>query len=196
MSASRTTTAGSDARVVPITESARAFTVWLTGLPASGKSTLARALERALIDRGMSCCVLDGDSLRQGLNSDLGYSPADRRENIRRAAEVARLMNDAGMVVICAFISPYRHDRESARRTVGGARFLEVHLDAGFAVCEGRDPKGLYAKARRGELDDFTGVSAPYEAPERAALVLDTGVLDVDESLRRLLALCMEGATR
>lgn len=165
----------------------RPVTVWLTGLSASGKSTLAFGLERELLARGHLACVLDGDNLRHGLNRDLGFSPADRRENIRRVAEVARLMNEAGLIVVSAFISPYREDRRSARRIIGDDRFVEVFLDAPLAVCETRDPKGLYRRARQGEITDFTGISAPYETPEAADLRLDTAQTDADEALRLLI---------
>lgn len=149
-------------------------TVWLTGLSAAGKSTLAVELERRLIDARRPCYLLDGDNIRAGISRDLGFGPADRHENIRRIAEVARLMNDAGLIAVTAFISPYRADRAMAREVVGAGRFIEVHVDAPLEVCEQRDPKGLYRKARRGEIADFTGVSAPYEAPEAADLVIDT----------------------
>ena len=165
----------------------RPVTVWLTGLSGSGKSTLAKALERRFFDAGRSAFVLDGDNLRFGLNRDLGFSPEDRRENIRRAAEVARLMNDAGLTVITAFISPYREDRAGARAIVGNDRFIEVHLSADLAECERRDPKGLYRKARAGELPDFTGVSAPYEAPLAPELTLDTAVIGIEECVDRLV---------
>ena len=148
--------------------------VWLTGLSGAGKSTLATAVEAALIRAGHAACVLDGDNLRHGLNADLGFSPEDRRENIRRAGEVAALFADAGLIVIAAFISPYRAGREAAREAIGAARFLEVFLDAPLAVCERRDPKGLYRRARAGEIAEFTGISAPYEPPEAPALTLDT----------------------
>ena len=150
------------------------LTVWLTGLPGSGKSTIAQALERALIDAGHACFVLDGDNLRHGLNRDLGFSPEARRENVRRVAETARLMNDAGLVVVTALISPYRDDRAMARAIVGESRFFETYLAADVAVCERRDPRGLYAKARRGEILDFTGVNAPYEVPDGPSIVLET----------------------
>ena len=163
-------------------------TVWLTGLSGAGKSTLAVELERRLIDRRHPSILLDGDNLRGGLNRDLGFKPADRHENIRRVAEVARLMNDAGVVAIAAFISPYRADREMARAAVGDERFIEVYVRASLEVCERRDPKGMYKKARRGELPDFTGVSAPYEVPERPALVVDTGEHTVEQSASSLLA--------
>lgn len=164
------------------------LTLWLTGLSGSGKSTLASALELRLTDFGHPCYRLDGDNLRHGLNRDLGFSPEDRRENIRRVAEVARLMNDAGLVVITAFISPYRADRHMAREIIGAERFVEVYLSADLATCERRDPKGLYAKARRGELPGFTGVNAPYETPEAPDIVVDTGAVSVDEATQRLLA--------
>jgi len=149
-------------------------TVWLTGLSGSGKSTVARKLEKALMDAGRLCCILDGDNIRHGLNRDLGFSMEDRTENIRRVAEVAHLMNTAGVIVITAFISPYVADRRSARAVVGDERFVEVFVDAPIEVCEQRDPKGLYKKARAGEVFQFTGVSAPYEPPEEAELTLPT----------------------
>ncbi|MGE3675508.1 MAG: adenylyl-sulfate kinase [Polyangiaceae bacterium] len=166
--------------------------VWLTGLSASGKSTLARALERRLVERGVFAYVLDGDNLRHGLNSDLGFSPEDRTENIRRVGEVTALFVDAGAIVISAFISPYRADRDRARQLVRDGEFLEVHVDAPVAVCEARDPKGLYAKARAGKLSDFTGVSAPYEPPLEADLVLRTDQLSVEQSVDKLEALLGE----
>ena len=149
-------------------------TVWLTGLSGSGKSSIAFALEHRLIAAGHVCYVLDGDNLRGGLNKDLGFSPEDRRENIRRVAEVARLFNEAGVIVIVSFISPYREDREEARRVIGAERFLEVHVDTPLDVCEKRDPKGLYQKARAGVISDFTGISAPYEVPDQPTVVLKT----------------------
>lgn len=148
--------------------------VWLTGLSASGKSTLARALERRLVERGVFAYVLDGDNLRHGLNSDLGFSPQDRRENIRRVGEVTALFVDAGAIVISAFISPYRADRDRVRTLLVPGEFLEVHVTAPLEVCERRDPKGLYAKARTGALSEFTGISAPYEAPLEPELIVDT----------------------
>jgi len=144
--------------------------LWFTGLSASGKSTLALALERRLFSEGFNVYVLDGDNMRQGLNSDLGFLPADRVENIRRVGEVAALMADAGMICISAFISPYRADRAVARKAARG-KFHEVFIKADLATCEARDPKGLYEKARLGEIADFTGVSAPYEPPETPDLV-------------------------
>lgn len=167
----------------------RAATLWLTGLSGSGKSTLAFELERRLLDQGHACYVLDGDNVRHGLNRDLGFSPEDRHENIRRVAEVANLMNDAGLFVITSFISPYRGDRELARQLIGDNRFLEVWVQTDLATCEQRDPKGLYANARAGKLPDFTGISAPYEAPERAALALDTRDRQIAGCVDELLTL-------
>lgn len=164
------------------------LTVWLTGLSAAGKSTIAAALERQLIDSATACYMLDGDNVRAGINRDLGFGPEDRRENIRRIAEIARLMNDAGLVVITAFISPYRADRQMASEIIGADRFIEVHIDAPLEVCERRDPKGLYRKARRGELPDFTGVTAPYEAPRNPDMVLATALRPVEDCVRELLA--------
>jgi adenylylsulfate kinase len=161
--------------------------LWFTGLSGCGKSTLARALEQALLTRGCAAYVLDGDNLRQGLNSDLGFAASDRAENIRRVGELASLFVDAGFLLSTAFISPYRADREAVRVKLGD-RFIEVHLDPGLAVCEERDPKGLYVRARAGEITDFTGVSAPYEVPEAAELVIDTGRCSVDESVELLVA--------
>ena len=149
--------------------------LWLTGLSGSGKSTLARALERRLTDAGRLCLVLDGDVLRQGLNRDLGFEPAARRENIRRVGELACLLADHGLTVLAAFVSPYAADRERARQRVGTHRFFEIHLTASVTQCAARDPKGLYARALAGDLPEFTGVSAPYEPPEAPALRLDTG---------------------
>ncbi|MBT3306277.1 MAG: adenylyl-sulfate kinase [Alphaproteobacteria bacterium] len=160
----------------------RGGVLWLTGLPGSGKSTLAFDLERRLFDSGQQVYAMDGDNLRYGLNSDLGFSPSDRSENIRRVGEVAALYADAGLIAITAFISPYRADRQAARRAAG-ERFHEVFLSASLDVCEGRDPKGHYEKARAGKIPDFTGVSAPYEVPENAELVIDTGVMGVADCL-------------
>lgn len=164
-----------------------AVTIWLTGLSASGKSTLAFELERRLHDLGHPSYVLDGDNIRHGLCRDLGFSPDNRKENIRRIAEVARLFNEAGLVTITAFISPYRDDRAIARDILRTDRFVETHVAADIAVCEQRDPRGLYRKARAGEIPEFTGVSAPYEAPENPAIHIDTGVLSIEQSLAQLL---------
>ena len=160
--------------------------LWLTGLSGAGKTTLAFSAEEKLVEAGLRAYVLDGDNMRYGLNSDLGFSPEDRTENIRRIGEVAALFADAGMVVISAFISPYRHDRQLARLAVG-PNFHEIYLNATLETCEQRDTKGLYEKARRGEITDFTGISAPYEQPENSELVIDTGTLTVSESLGTLV---------
>lgn len=164
-------------------------TIWLTGLSGSGKSTIGFALERRLMDLGHGCYMLDGDNIRHRLNRDLGFSPKDRTENIRRISEVCRLMNNAGLIVISAFISPYREDRAMAREIIGSDSFLEVHVNTPIHVCESRDPKGLYRKARAGEISGFTGISAPYEPPVNPALSLDTSSMDVGESIERLTLL-------
>jgi bifunctional enzyme CysN/CysC len=168
----------------------RGLVVWFTGLSGAGKSTLAYALERELFDRQMHVCVLDGDNLRHGLNANLSFSPEDRVENIRRAAEVAKLMATTGLVAITSFISPYRADRLKARQIVssGGVEFVEVHVAAPIEVCESRDPKALYQKARAGLIQGFTGIDAPYEAPEDPELILKTGQESIETSLNRLLA--------
>lgn len=173
---------------VPVTDRERrnghrGGVLWFTGLSGSGKSTLAFGLEQALFDRRYKVVVLDGDNVRHGLNADLGFSQADRTENIRRVGEVAALFAGTGMVCIPAFISPYRQDRDAARAAAEG-RFHEVYLDADVATCERRDPKGLYRKARAGQIPDFTGISAPYERPTSPELVIPTGTCDVDSSLR------------
>jgi bifunctional enzyme CysN/CysC len=165
----------------------RAVTVWCTGLSGSGKSTLAKALEARLFADGRPVYRLDGDNLRFGLNKNLGFSKDDRRENIRRAAEVAKLFNDAGVSVICSLISPMQTDRDRAREIVGAEHFLEVYLSTPLSECERRDPHGLYRKARSGEIPEFTGVSAPYEPPESPAITLDTATLSVAECVERLL---------
>jgi adenylyl-sulfate kinase len=166
--------------------------VWLTGLSGSGKSTIARALETRLVGAGCLAYVLDGDNVRHGLNADLGFAEADRTENIRRVGEVAALFAEAGVILIAAFISPYREGRRRAREAAGPGRFVEVHLDAPLDVCEARDPKQLYRKARAGEIEGFTGVDAPYEAPEGAELVLRTGETSVEESVERILGLLVD----
>jgi adenylylsulfate kinase len=164
-------------------------TIWLTGLSGSGKSTLAFALEKALFDRHYMAYTLDGDNIRHGLCRDLGFSAADRSENIRRIAEVAHLMNEAGLIVITSFISPYREDRELARQIIGTDRFIEVFVSTPLAICEKRDPKGLYQKARAGELKNFTGISDPYEAPDAPDLILNTHDIDFADCLKQLLKL-------
>lgn len=164
-------------------------TFWFTGLSGAGKSTLAKAFADRLRAQGRACAVLDGDLLRAGLCRDLGFSAADRRENQRRAAEVAALLNDAGVTVVCALISPLAADRQMARDIVGASRFAEIHLAASLAECEARDPKGLYRRARSGDLPGFTGVSAPYEAPVSPTLALPTGREPLEHCLASLLAL-------
>jgi adenylyl-sulfate kinase len=158
----------------------RGAVIWLTGLSGSGKSTIGYALERRLNGARHLTYVLDGDNVRHGLCSDLGFSPEDRTENIRRIGEVAALFADAGLIIITSFISPYRSDRDLARQRVPAGKFIEVFLDVSVEVCERRDPKGLYKKARAGEIPQFTGVSAPYERPVAPELALDTESLDLD----------------
>jgi adenylylsulfate kinase len=162
-------------------------TIWMTGLSGSGKSTLAVALEKQLWDRGVRSYVLDGDNIRHGLNKDLGFSPADRTENIRRIGEVAKLFTEAGVVNVTAFISPYRADRDSVRALVPDGDFLEVLVDCPVEVCERRDTKGLYKKARAGEIPEFTGISAPYEAPLTPEIVVHTDRESEEESLAHIV---------
>jgi adenylylsulfate kinase len=162
--------------------------IWFTGLSASGKSTIAGALEQILAHQGYHTYLLDGDNLRHGLCADLGFSDADRNENIRRVGEVAALMADAGLITLAAFISPFRRDRERVRAMVPQGRFVEVFVDTSLEGCEARDPKGLYAKARRGEIRGFTGIDSPYEPPKAAEVVLDGDVLSVPEAVNSLLA--------
>jgi bifunctional enzyme CysN/CysC len=164
-----------------------AAVLWFTGVSGAGKSTVAREVERRLLERGCQTVLLDGDQLRHGLNGDLGFSPEDRRENIRRAGEVARLFLEQGSLVLCTFVSPYRDDRERVRALVPEGRFLEVHVHCAPEELRRRDPKGLYAKADRGEIADFTGVTAPYEAPPEPELDLDTGELEAEAAVERVL---------
>ena len=166
----------------------RGATIWLTGLSGSGKSTVAVGAEKMLVESGRLAYVLDGDNVRHGLNSNLGFSPEDRTENIRRIGEVAKLFTDSGVIVFTSFISPYRADRDAVRAIMDDGDFIEVHVAASVETCEGRDVKGLYAKARKGEIPEFTGISAPYEAPEKPELVLDTKAQSVEESTRQLVA--------
>jgi len=165
----------------------RGATIWLTGLSGSGKSTIAVGAEKVLVERGRAAYVLDGDNVRHGLNSNLGFSPEDRTENIRRIGEVAKLFTDAGMLVFTSFISPYRADRDQVREIMPAGDFVEVHVAASVETCEGRDVKGLYAKARKGEIPEFTGISAPYEEPEKPELLLDTKAQSVEQSVAQLL---------
>ncbi|MCT0199462.1 adenylyl-sulfate kinase [Synechococcus sp. CS-1325] len=166
----------------------RSAILWLTGLSGSGKSTLANALNAELFARGLATYVLDGDNVRHGLCHDLGFSDADREENIRRIGEVAKLFLDAGVIVLTAFVSPFRADRRKARSLVEPEDFIEIHCAADLDVCEGRDPKGLYAKARAGLIKDFTGISSPYEAPEAAELEVPTGRQSLEESVAQVIA--------
>jgi bifunctional enzyme CysN/CysC len=170
-------------------KSQKAAVIWFTGLSGSGKSTIATALEKRLYSLGRHTYVLDGDNVRHGLNRDLGFTDADRVENIRRVAEVSKLMVDAGLLVLVSFISPFRSERDAARSLMGEGEFLEVFVDAPLDVCEARDPKGLYRKARRKELMNFTGISSPYELPENPDIHLDTANLSVNDAVERLIAI-------
>lgn len=163
-------------------------TLWFTGLSGSGKSTVAFGVEQALLARGVATYVLDGDNVRHGLNADLGFAPADRAENVRRVGHVARLFHDAGLVVLASFISPYRADRDAVRALHPEGGFHEVFVDTPIEVCEARDVKGLYAKARAGQIDGFSGVSAPYEPPDAPELRLDTSTLALDACVDAVLA--------
>ena len=165
----------------------RGMMLWFTGLSGSGKSTVAIALERELHSRGLLCRILDGDNIRSGINNNLGFSAEDRVENIRRIAEVGRLFVDTGIITIAAFISPNNHLREMAAEIIGKDDFVEVFVSTPLEECEKRDVKGLYAKARRGEIKNFTGISAPFEAPEHPDITLDTSKLPVEESVKILL---------
>lgn len=166
----------------------KALTIWLTGLSASGKSTTAYALEMELVPEYL-CYVLDGDNLRHGINSNLGFSAEERTENIRRVAEIARLMNDAGLIVIVSLISPLVSDRAMAKVIIGAERFIEVYLNTPLEVCEERDPKQLYSKARKGLIADFTGISAPYEAPPTADICISTLDFTPAEAAQQILRL-------
>ena len=163
-------------------------TVWLTGLSGSGKSTIAVDLEKSLLARGVRAYILDGDNIRHGLNKNLGFSPTDRTENIRRIGEVAKLFTDAGMVAVTAFISPYRADRDQVRALMTAGDFVEIHVDCPVEECEKRDVKGLYKKARAGQIPEFTGISAPYEEPLKPELTLRTAALTVEQSVHQILA--------
>lgn len=165
--------------------------LWFTGLSGSGKSTIAIALERELQAHGLLCRILDGDNIRSGINNNLGFSEEDRVENIRRIAEVGKLFVDTGIITLAAFISPNNKLREMAASIIGKDDFLEIYVSTPLEVCEQRDVKGLYAKARRGEIKEFTGVSAPFEAPRHPALTLDTSALSLEECVGQLLALIL-----
>ena len=164
----------------------KSFTIWLTGLSASGKSTIANELASTLHKKGHLTYVLDGDNVRLGLNKDLGFSAEDRSENIRRISEVSKLMNESGTIVITAFISPFISDRQLAKEIIGEENFFEVFVDADLETCESRDPKGLYKKAKSGEIKNFTGISSPYESPENPNLILNTSSNSIDECVNLL----------
>jgi adenylylsulfate kinase len=166
--------------------------IWFTGLSGSGKSTLANAVEQKLYAAGIKTYTLDGDNVRHGLNKDLGFGPEARTENIRRIAEVAYLMLDAGLVVLSAFVSPYLKDRQAIKEVVGNEGLMEVFVDTPLEVCEQRDVKGLYAKARAGQISDFTGISAPYQAPDRPDFRVDTSVTGLDDSASMLTELILK----
>jgi len=166
----------------------RSAILWFTGLSGSGKSTLANAVNSALFEQGLSCYVLDGDNIRHGLCKDLGFSDAAREENIRRIGEVSKLFLDAGVVVLTAFVSPFKADRDKARALVDAGDFIEIHCAANLAICETRDTKGLYAKARAGEIKEFTGISSPYEAPDSPELRVHTGSQNLEESVATVVA--------
>jgi adenylylsulfate kinase len=174
-----------EAKETKLKQKAKVF--WFTGLSGSGKTTLALALERHLFERGYLTQLLDGDNIRSGINSNLGFSTEDRMENIRRIAEVSKLLLNCGIIAICAFISPARSMRQAARSIVGEDDFYEIYLNTPIGICESRDVKGLYAKARAGLIKDFTGVNAPYDIPEHAQLSIDTSSLSIEESVDVLL---------
>lgn len=165
--------------------------VWFTGLSAAGKSTIAHAVERELFQRGVRTYVLDGDNIRHGLNADLGFSPEDRKENVRRIAEVAHLMADAGILVLAAFISPYREDRMAVRKRFDGDNFIEVYVKCSIEECERRDPKGQYKKARAGIIKGYTGISSPYEEPENPDLVIDTEKITLHDAVKDIVS-CLD----
>jgi adenylylsulfate kinase len=162
-------------------------TIWLTGLSGSGKSTIAVELEHALIENKHQAFILDGDNIRHGLNKNLGFSPEDRTENIRRIGEVAKLFTEANIITVAAFVSPYREDRDNVRKLLGDGEFIEIYVKCSLEVCEERDTKGLYKKARAGEVKDFTGISAPYEEPLNPELTIDSSKLSIEESTRTIL---------
>ncbi len=167
----------------------QAVVLWFTGLSGAGKSTVAGALEQALVARANHTYLLDGDNIRHGLCADLGFTAAERSENLRRVGAVAELMVDAGLIVLSAFISPLQSQRQAIRQALPEGKFIEVYIATSLEVCEQRDVKGLYQKARRGEIKNFTGISDPYEAPEQADIVLDTGLLSLEQSVQQLLQL-------
>jgi len=164
-----------------------AFLIWFTGLSGSGKSTIANALEESLFNKGIKTYTLDGDNIRNGLNADLTFSPKDRSENIRRIAEVSKLMIDAGLVVLAAFVSPYKKDRDNIRKTVKDVNFVEVFVNTSLEECENRDVKGLYKKARAGDIKNMTGISAPYEAPEQPDIEIKTEQNRIEDAVDQIL---------
>jgi adenylyl-sulfate kinase len=166
--------------------------IWFTGLSGAGKSTVANALEGELFRQGFHSYLLDGDNIRMGLNKDLGFSDAERVENIRRIGEVAKLFADAGLIALTAFISPFRADRDLVRKIMPEGQFFEVYVHAPLDVCESRDPKGLYKKARAGQIKNFTGIDSPYEAPEKPELTINTGELSIEQSVQKLLGFLKE----
>jgi adenylyl-sulfate kinase len=170
----------------------KAAVVWLTGLPSSGKSTTAHRVEQILFQSGFQTTVLDGDNIRHGLSADLGFSPAERAEHLRRIGELAKLFFESGMIVLCAFVSPTRASRDRVRSLVPAGRFFEVYCDCPREICERRDPKGFYARARAGSLPNYTGVNAPYEAPEHPELTLDTDALSAGQCAERVIAFLEE----
>ncbi len=163
------------------------FVIWFIGLSGSGKSTLASLLEKKLYERGIGTYILDGDNIRSGLNKDLDFSDASRKENIRRIGEVAKLMVDAGVVALTAFISPFKEERELVKKLVGADRYVEVYVDCPVEECEKRDVKGLYAKARKGEISNFTGISSPFEIPENPDVAVKTAELSVEEGVEKIM---------
>ena len=163
------------------------LTIWMSGLSGSGKSTIANLVEIKLNESGLHTYILDGDNTRLGLNKDLGFSEKDREENIRRVSEVCKLMNDAGLIVICSFISPFESGRKSAQEIIGQDKFVQVFIDTDLEVCESRDPKGLYKKARTGEIKEFTGISSPFEKPENCWVIKNNTELDLDINVNMLL---------
>jgi adenylylsulfate kinase len=165
----------------------RSGLLWFTGLSAAGKSTIAHSVEKVLFEQGIRTYVLDGDNVRHGLNANLGFSPADRKENIRRIGEVAKLMVDAGLIVLACFISPYRQDREAVRRLFESGAFMEIYAKCPVEECAQRDPKGQYKKARAGMIENYTGISAPYEEPQNSDLVIDTRTLSIEQSVEKVV---------
>ena len=165
----------------------KSVVLWFTGLSGSGKSTISVALEKALFERGVRSYRLDGDNIRHGLNNNLGFSPEDRKENIRRIGEVSKLLADAGLITLTAFISPYREDRDHVREILEDGEFVEVYTKASVSACEERDPKQLYKKARAGEIKNFTGIDAPYEAPEHPEIIVDTEENSVEEAVEQII---------